>query len=57
MLLSGPRAQQVGVRVRVRRDLWDEVRVEQRSAAVVEDGLVAFDLVLALFVLGGFDCR
>jgi hypothetical protein len=58
MLLSGPRPQEVGVRVRIRLDLWEEIDAEQRPAAVVvEEGLVASDLVLGLFVLGGFDGR
>jgi hypothetical protein len=31
----------VGVRVRIRFDMWEEIDVEQRTAVVVEEGLVA----------------
>ena len=34
-----------------------EIDVEQRPAVVIEEGLVALDLVLVLFVLGRFDGR
>jgi len=45
------------VRVRIRFDMWEEIDVEQRPAVVVEQRLVALDLVLVLFVLGRFDGR
>lgn len=56
-LLCSPWAQQGGVRVRIRFDVWEEMDVEQRPAVVVEEGLVALDLVLVLFVVGRFDGR
>lgn len=57
MLLCSPWPQQVGVRVRIRFDVWEEMDVEQRPAVVVEEGLVALDLVLVLvlFVIERFD--
>lgn len=43
------------MRARIRFDMWEEIDVEERPAVVVEEGLVALDLVLVLFFLGRFD--